>query len=972
MTGSGQICGMSSPLLDDLAPLPGQSPHQCDHVFDGLDAALPAATRPFLDSVFACAPYLARLSQRRPKTLEALTRENAETALAAVRDSVIAAGRTAEDVETLDRALRDAKSDLHLITGLADLAGLMPVRTLTAAVTAFADLAVQAALLAHVRFGVLQERFHAPEDPDNPLPGLMVFALGKMGAGELNYSSDIDLVVFFDPETLDLPEREDPRKRLPRLVQAIARTLGEITADGYVFRTDLRLRPDPGATPVALSTDAALNYYESLGMTWERAAWIKARCCAGDRSSAGAYLDQMKPFIWRRALDYAAIDDIRGLARQIQTVGRRAEIRPAGHDLKLGRGGIREIEFYAQIPQLVFGGRDPAVRTPATLDALAALVAREAVCADAAACLSADYLTLRALEHRIQMRQDEQSQTLPAERAQRALIASMAGYEVLAEFDEAVETLLQRVHGHFSDQFSSDATLSSRAGSLVLSGVEPTPDTITTLSDLGFREPERIWKQLNAWAGGKARAVRSNRARGLFAQLAPRLIDTVAETGEPDNAFNRFASFFENLPFGVQPLSLLANEPGLAADLIGIITMAPRLAIDLARRPELIDAMLDARFAIPLDQDAPDAFRNRLRDYARTDESYEAALNMTRRLVREERLRIGAQLLRGRLDAQTAGAAFAAVADASIELLAEAAARETGRKYDAMPGRYAVIGMGKLGGRELSANSDLDIVVVYDSDEQTQTWFTRFTQRLVSALSVPTEEGELYEVDMQLRPSGKSGPVAVQVARFLSYYEDEAWTWERLALTRARVVAGDPAFGDQLSEEIDRLLQRPQNPETVLQDARDMRKRLEEARPARSPWSLKNRPGGLQDIEFIAQTLQLVRAEELPGVRPGTSGALALLAQTGAMATDDARFLIETLNLYLELSQIIRVAHGSSFDPEVASSACLERLCESAAAPDIPALLDGLCARSKRVRALYNRYLQDNLDWRDGSQGAVR
>lgn len=962
---------MTIALLDKIDPLPGLAPGLCDHVFDALDLSLSGDARAFLDSVFYAAPYLARLAQRRPDTLERLTEISADQAFEDLLLEVALCGREARDVTELDQRLRQAKSDAHLIAGLADLAEDWEVMDLTKAITRFADAAVQAALLAHTRFGAQMGRFETPSDPSNPLPGLIVFALGKMGAGELNYSSDIDLVVFYDAQALVLPESETPHKRLPRLVQAIARSLNDITADGYVFRTDLRLRPDPGATPVALSTDAALNYYESLGMTWERAAWIKARCCAGDQASAERYLEHMQPFIWRRSLDYAAIDDIRALARQIQTVGRRAEIRAAGHDLKLGRGGIREIEFYAQIPQLVFGGRDKVVRTPATLDALDALADRGAVDSDAVASLREDYFQLRALEHRIQMRQDEQSQTLPSEDEARAMIAAMARYETLVDFDADVEALLQRVHGHFSDQFEADQPLASKAGSLVLTGVEPTPDTLSTLRVLGFAEPERSWKQLNAWAAGRAKAVRSDRARRVFAQLAPRLIDAIAETGEPDQAFSRFAGFFENLPFGVQPLSLLMNEPGLAADLIGIITMAPKLALDLSRRPDLIDSMLDARFSAPIEQDAPDAFHDRLAELVRQDASYERALNVTRRLVREERLRIGTQILRGRLDAQTAGAAFASVADAAIEILAEAARKETERKHGPMPGQYAVIGMGKLGGRELSASSDLDIVLVYEGDETAQTWFMRFTQRLVSALSVPTEEGELYEVDMQLRPSGKSGPVAVQRARFDAYYDSEAWTWELLALTRARLIAGNRELCDRLTEGIERTLDRTRDAEQIYADARAMRHRLSEAKRPRNAWDLKHRAGGLQDIEFIAQTLQLAAPERLGGMRTSTASALAALAAADLLDREDARFLIETFNLYMTLSQIIRLTHGSEFDPGQASAGCRASLGRSAGAPDLGALELELNERSRRVRAIYNDRLNDNLSWSDGvSHGA--
>ncbi|WP_417484157.1 bifunctional [glutamine synthetase] adenylyltransferase/[glutamine synthetase]-adenylyl-L-tyrosine phosphorylase [Maricaulis salignorans] len=950
------------PLLHcDLAPLPGSSPGQCDHVFASLPADVQAATatvRPFLDSVFAAAPYLGRLAQRRPEGLAACTQQDAAIRLDKAIADVIAAGAESPDIASLDTALRRAKADMHLLVALADLAGRWDVADVTAAVSRFADAAVQAALLGHVRFAAAAGRALPVEDAANPLPGLFVFALGKMGTGELNYSSDIDLVALFDADALRMPADQEPRQRLPRLLQAIVRTLQDVTAEGYVFRTDLRLRPDPGSTPVVLSTDAALNYYESFGQTWERAAWIKARYCAGDADAAQAYLDQMQPFIWRRALDFAAVEDIRGLARQIQTVGRRGEIMPAGHDLKLGRGGIREIEFFAQVPQLVFGGRDASVRVSATLKALAALEARGVVDAATLQSLSEDYRSLRAWEHRIQMRQDEPSQTLPLRDADRRHVAAMAGYGDLAAFDAAVEALLRRVHGHFSDQFEDDASLSSQAGTLILTGVEPTPDTLATLDTLGFQQSDQVWKRLNGWAGGKVRAARSPRARTLLAQIAPRLVDIMAATGEPDAAFVRFAAFFENLPMGVQPLSLLMNEPGLAADLISILTIAPRMAADLARRPDMLDVMLDNRFSVPLVQDPPDDFRTRLGAMLSACDTYEAALNAARRLVREERFRVGTQIVRGTADAQTAGAAYSSIADAAVEFMAQAAERETARRSGDMPGRYAVLGLGKLGGRELSADSDLDLMIVYDGDETAQTWFSRFAQRLISALSAPTEEGDLYEVDMQLRPSGKAGPVAVRLARFGQYYFDEAWTWELMALTRARVIAGDGGVNDDLIAAIEAALTRVRPREQVLADAREMRQRLEGARPAQTEWDIKSRVGGLQDIEFIVQTLQLVTAPEGQVIHHSTAAALAALARSGVIAADDAAFLAETVHLYLGMAQLLRATHGTGFDPAGASAGFTRSLVAMARVEDMDGLRAALDARCLQVRALFERYLE--------------
>jgi glutamate-ammonia-ligase adenylyltransferase len=912
----------------------------------------------FVASVFAVSPYLARLADRRPDTLRAIRETAPKLLLERLIEAVHAAGHDCTDINEFDTALRDAKADLHLIVGLADLASLWSVSAVTLAVSQFADAAVQASLHAHIRFLAEQGRAYPVTDQANPLPGFYIFALGKMGSQELNYSSDIDIVCFFDPDRVELPDNTELSKRLPRLVQALVKTLQNITPDGYVFRTDLRLRPDPGSSPVAMSSDAALNYYEAYGQTWERAAWIKARPCAGDFKAAAAYLTLMQPFIWRRSLDYAAVDDIRGLARQIQTVGNRAHIQPAGHDLKLGRGGIREIEFYAQIPQLVFGGRDASVRVPATRMALAALQKRGVITEPVFRSLCEDYETLRAWEHRVQMLQDEPSQTLPHDDLDRAAIASMAGYGDLAKFDTAVARLLRRVHGHFSEQFHGDDALSSEAGTLVLTGVEPTPDTLQTLTVLGFEKPEQVWKRLSAWAAGRATALRSNRARNLFAKIAPRLVDIIAATGEPDAAFVRFEAFLEQLPYGVQPLSLLINEPRLAADLIAILTMAPRMAQDLARRPDLLDAMLDKRFSTPLANDKPDSFQDRLVAQIGHSPGFEESLNLVRRLVREERFRVGSQVLRGTADAQTAGAAYTAIADAAIDCMAREAQSETCRRYGEMPGRYVVLGMGKLGGGELSADSDLDLMVVYDGEDTAQTWFTRFAQRFITALSVPTEEGELYEVDMQLRPSGKSGPVAVKLNRFFGYYNDEAWTWELMALTRARVVSGDSALGDKVAATIDSVLQKDRHRPTVLADARGMRSRLETEKPGQGAWDLKSRVGGLQDIEFIAQSLQVCAAQTSDVIRGATGSAFSALVRAGEITVDDALFLTESAQLYLGIAQLTRSAHGAGFDPDGASRGFAELLVELGGVDtldDLQALLDRRC---QRVRLLFHQYLQ--------------
>ena len=907
----------------------------------------------FLDTVFAAAPYLGRLAMRRPETLRRLAEEAAEPVLA---DAVARARCAGADPDSAMAALRQAKADMHLAAALADLAGVFTLEDTVNAVSDFADAAVRAALEAAARASGL-----AVEDPDNPAPGLFVLTLGKHGQRSLNYSSDIDPVVLWEPEHADHAAVSDPANTYARLTRKMSAFLQDVTEDGYVFRVDLRLRPDPSSTPAAVSAEMARQYFEAVGQNWERAAYAKARVCAGDRALGEAFLKDLEPFIWRRTLDFVAVEDIRGIARQIQAVGNRARIAAPGHDLKLGRGGIREIEFFAQVLQMVFGGRRRSLRVASTLQALPALAQEGLIDADDAEALSCAYRRLRALEHRVQMLEDEQSQTVPVDPDTRRRLAALDGQSDLALFDQQLEALLRDVHERFARQFDDGESLATRAGSLVLTGVEPMPDTLNTLTTLGFSDPERVWTRLAGWAAGKARAARTERARALFSRFAPRLVEGLADTGDPDAAFTRFSTFFEGLPAGVQPLSLLANQPDLARELLAILGLAPRLAEALARRPALMDAMLDASFAAPIRDDAPDRHAERFSGLE--DMEFEDALNAARRAAAEERLRIGSQLLMGRARAGEAGRAFAALADAAVHAMAAAAAREVARRHGPAPGRWAVLGLGKLGGRELSADSDLDVVVIYDPDVDesngpkpigAEAWFVRFTQRLVATLSAPTEEGPLYEVDMALRPSGSAGPIAVRLSRFEAYYaSEEAWTWERMALTRGRVITAD-GLAEETGAALAAALSDAGAPAQLTADALDMRKRLLRDKPARSPWDLKLRDGGLIEIEFIAQIAQLQGGAQLS---PHTDEAIKRLTAAGALPRDEAQALLRAHEDYAALTQLIRAAHGSGFDPQHASAPFSARLAAACGAPDLMAVAERVEQHAGAVRALFERHI---------------
>ncbi len=869
------------------------------------------------------APYLAGLHARFPEVLDQVEADGPDAAFARIVASLAAAGE-ADSVDAGMLRMRQAKGAAHLLIAACDLAGVWPLDQVVEALTHLADLAVETALRLAVR--AVSESGRAPAGFNEAVAGgrapsgLFVLAMGKMGARELNYSSDVDLVLLYDRTRI--PGGGDAIKDVAtRIARELVRILESRTVDGYVFRTDLRLRPDPGSTPLAVSTQFAKDYYETVGQNWERMAHIKARACAGDREAAEVYLKDLAPYVWRRHLDYWAIADIHSIKRQIHSHGQHAPLGMDEFDVKLGVGGIREVEFFAQVQQLILGGRLPALRTAKTKATLAQMVAAGVLTPAVHADLTTAYDFLRRLEHRLQMVNDEQTHLLPAFADKRERAARLCGYRDVAEFESDLLQVRQRVHGVYSDLFAHEERLSSETGNLVFTGVDDDPGTVETLKAMGFGDPSHIISTYQNWHRGGVSATRSARGRQLFTILGPRLLTAMSEAGAPDQAFERFRVFFGGLTAGVQTMSLMLAEPALTRDLIETMTFAPKLADDLARRPALLDAMMDRRFQAPVTHDPVGEAATRLRTELASAQGFEAALNIARRFHREEAFRIGYQLLRRSISAAEAGVAYAELADACVSLLAEAAEAEVLSRFSGAIGRWAVCGLGKFGGREMSASSDLDMMLVYDraDDEPGEALASRFVQRLIAALSAPTEEGRLYEVDTQLRPSGRSGPVAVKWTSFQTYYESEAWTWEFMALTRLRPVAGDPVLQRQIVEAAHRDLRRKGADPKLTPDIADMRRRLWRERPGKTRWDLKLAPGGLVDLEFVIQHEILKTAADHPEViHPTSSRAIDALEKAGSFSAEEARLLRDALNLQVDLQQALRVAVGDRFEPALA------------------------------------------------------
>lgn len=929
----------------------------------GIDDAAWVALSP----VFAASPYLTSLARRDPTRLADLLAADPSARLTDILRRTEAVGTGPLDqAETM---LRRLKQELHLLTALADLGGVWDLDQVTGALTRFADAALSTALSA-----AAGEEFQAGrlmtlgKGPAGPVPGWFCIAMGKQGAFELNYSSDIDVSVFFDPEVVQsvLAPGVETLATAVRLTQRVADLMQARTADGYVFRMDLRLRPDPSSTPLAVSVPAALEYYESVGQNWERAAFIKARPCAGDVPAGQVFLDELAPYIWRKNLDFAAIADIHAIKRQIHVHKVDERVSAKGVDLKLGRGGIREIEFFVQTQQLILGGRHPELRSNRTLDALQALANAGHVSNATAATLTEAYQWLRAVEHRIQMIADEQTHRLPESDVDRRRIAALAGYDQLRSFDAAVTRTLKAVNARYGELFASEEPLSSRFGSLVFTGVDDDPATVATLKRMGFADPLRVSQRIRNWHHGHAPATRTERGRALFTRLAPRLLEAAQATGAPDIAFNRFSDFFGNLSGGVQLQSLFLAQPKLFELVVQVLAFAPRLAATLARRPAAIDAMLDPDFFADIEIAAE---RNHMARSVAGAPGFEAAMDIVRRLQREQAFRIGVQVMSGSATAEIAGRAFADLADLCIGCLAPAALAEASRLGGAFPGEVAVVALGKCGSREMSATSDLDLMTLYRAPDpaatselkgwDASTFYGRFTQRLIAALSSPTTEGQLYDVDMQLRPSGTKGPVAVSFAAFADYYQGEAETWELLALTRARVVwATSDGFARDAAGAVEAALRRPRDRARTAHDVREMRELLEQERPPASDWDLKLLAGGLVDIEFAVQFLQLVHAAEGGPLVVNTAQALAAMGSAGLVAPEQLAQLSDAWRLQQNLTQLLKVALGDNPNPAEEPKALQMLLARAGDARTFRMLVARLTRAQADARRAYKTLLQ--------------
>ncbi len=880
-----------------------------------------------LDRARAYSPFLSTGLDRHPALAELLAAGKGEEALLWAK----AAGDNAPDTGA---SLRRQKSALAVALGIGDLAGAFPLTRVVEELSDFADRSLDAAIATAIRARV----------PDAEPAGFIALALGKHGARELNYSSDIDPILLYDPATLPRRERDEPGEAAQRVARTLMQLMSHVDHEGYVFRVDLRLRPASEVSPLALPYEAALSHYESSALAWERAAFIRARACAGDIAAGESFLAAIRPFVWRRSLDFGAIAEIGRLTQRIRA-NHTGPTRPGpGFNVKQGRGGIREVEFFAQTHQLIHGGRHPSLRVRGTRASLDALAEAGLIDPNDAKVLGDSYDRLRTLEHRLQMVADQQTHSLPTDPAALDNVAQLEGLANGAELVAELEEITERVGSRYDRLIAQYAEESpSRAA--------PAPGgeaLRAKLAELGFANPTGLGDQIEGWRSGRLRALRSEAAREAFDAILLPLLAAFAKGPEPERALLRWEELLSNLPSAVNLFRLLEARPALGELLARILGLAPPLADALARRADLLDPLIDASAF-----DLPGSTEELIAELSRgdADDDYERLLDRVRRRVGEMRFKLGVQLIEGSRDPLEVGQALCRVAEAALSVLADAATAEFERVHGKVPGaELLIVGYGRLGGGVLTHASDLDVVFLFTGDHSAESdggrplgatlYFNRLAQRVVAALSVPTAQGALYEVDTRLRPSGEQGPISVSIDAFERYQRENAWTWEHMALARARVLHGPKAGREQLDQVIRAVLEINRDPAKLRSDVLEMRATMAQHKPAKTPLDIKLVRGGLVDIEFITHYLQL---RDHIALTPDLGAALDELVQAGkldpaicAAHHAQARFLVAA-----------RLFMPDGEEPPASAQAVLASACE---AGDWAGMTEQL-AESRRVVA---------------------
>ena len=826
------------------------------------------------------------------------------------------------DEKQLGEVLRKYRRREMVRIAWRDLAGRADLIETTADLSYLADACIDVALERLYEWHCKQ--WGTPFSAEGEQQRLVVIGMGKLGAYELNFSSDVDLIFCYDQEG----ETEGGSRAISnqeffiKLGQALIRTLDATTAYGFVFRVDMRLRPFGESSALAVSFDAMENYYQVHGREWERYAMIKARVCAGDKLAGEELMTRLKPFVYRKYVDYGAFESLREMKAMIAR-----EVKRKGMDdnVKLGAGGIREVEFIGQAFQLIKGGREPTLQRRRILTVLEALRGFNLLPDFVADELVTAYIFLRNTEHRIQEWAEQQTHMLPSDEEGRARLACGMGFENWQAFEPVLRDHMRRVHEHFEQVFAAPQTEHAESDEQDLTGIwQGTMDAeqaMATMRQLGFKEGEEMLRLLGQIRDGRSVQSLSAQARMRIDRLMPLLIGAVVKAADPDETLRRLLQLLEAIGRRSAYIALLVENPMALSQLVRLCSASPWIATHLSRFPQLLDELLDPRtlYAPPTREELANEVRQRLMHIPAED--LEAQMEALRHIKQAHVLRVAAADVMEAVPLMIVSDHLTDIAEVMVEAAFDLAWRHLVSRHgrpDSCDERvcdtgFAVIAYGKMGGFELGYGSDLDIVFLHSKESEGKatggerpldnaTFYARLGQRMIHVLNTRTAAGELYEIDTRLRPSGASGLLVSSVDAFGDYQREQAWTWEHQALVRARFINGDAGIADAFNRVRDEILTHERDNDKLRDEVREMREKMRDSLSKDSDmlFDLKQGHGGMADIEFMVQFHILAHAHEHPELIEYSDNIrqLEALARVGLLSGEQAEMLTNAYRGY--------------------------------------------------------------------------
>ncbi|HEX9873792.1 MAG TPA: bifunctional [glutamate--ammonia ligase]-adenylyl-L-tyrosine phosphorylase/[glutamate--ammonia-ligase] adenylyltransferase [Deferrimonas sp.] len=904
----------------------------------------------------------------------------------------------------LQKGVRLYKSREILRIGSRDLCRLADLVEVTAELSALAAATLQRAFeisetLLRAEYGT--PRLHTADGALGAEPEFTILGMGKFGGRELNFSSDIDLIYFYSSEKGETEGLADPvrgRKNAIHLHQyfcklgeLITKALGQVTEDGFVFRVDLRLRPEGNSGDMANSLRSGEVYYESWGQSWERAAMIKARPVAGSIPLGERLLKNLEPFVYRKFLDYAMVEDIKVMKQKIDrslTRDREGEL-----NLKLGRGGIREIEFFIQALQLIYAGKNPRLRVKNSLKALDALLSEGHIKTEDHRTLRDAYIFLRTVEHRIQVVQERQTHNLPTHPGELRALARRSGFAEAPLFHKALQDHRDRVEAIYRDLFyTAEEEIREEVRPEISFLFDPAANSDLVkdiLEEKGFKDPDGAFESLLVLRDGPPHSRLTERARRHLERIAPLLLQEVVDSPEPDMALRNLERFLGVLRARATFYALLAENREIIKLLITLFGTSQFLSRIFIQHPEILDALVSRSYAVAYKE--KETLERELRAFLGEAADYEEKLDVLRRFRNEEFLRIALNDIHGHTPQGAGTAQLSCLADVCLQSAVEIARDEllprfgfpccrddAGGEHEAA---FAIVGMGKLGGMELNYHSDLDIIFIYEGDGETrqaagtdsgrfrgqsnQEYFSRLAQRIISVLTLVTREGTVYQIDTRLRPSGNQGPLVTTLSAYERYHESSAQAWERQALTKARVVTGPEPLGRRIETLTQKIVYERPVPDNLREEIFRLRSRMETeiAREGGDHFNIKTGRGGMVDVEFLAQFLQLKYGGDRPALhQTNTLHTLQALEEEGLLSPADHTALVVGYKFLRRLENRLRLVHDQSINDLSGERGYLVKLAKRLGYPDRPrrpdeVLMEDYRRVTEKIRAVFDLFL---------------